>query len=159
MGPGRAARQDRAAEGGGFARELDSRHHAALKAGELACRTIALVESRSAVLEPCAVLLIVSLRFLAGAKGSLAKLPDSMTTLRQVHNLPLGQCLSQSLQTSLLSVACPCMQNQDTVQLQIGYHMLEGKRVPLKKPMAILEKQQETDSEGNCTTICKVRQL
>lgn len=25
------------------------------------------------------------------------------------------------------------------MQLQIGYHILEGKKVPLKKPMAILE--------------------
>ena len=30
----------------------------------------------------------------------------------------------------------------DTVELVIGYHLLEGKMVDLKKPFAILEKQQ-----------------
>jgi hypothetical protein len=48
------------------------------------------------------------------------------------------------------------MQNQDVVQLQVGYHVLEGKRIPLKKPMAIMDKVQETDSEGNTQTVCKV---
>jgi hypothetical protein len=48
------------------------------------------------------------------------------------------------------------MQNQDVVQLQVGYHVLEGKRMPLKKPMAIMDKVQETDSEGNIQTVCKV---
>lgn len=28
------------------------------------------------------------------------------------------------------------------VQLQVGYHLLEGRRVPLKKPLAIIEKRQ-----------------
>jgi hypothetical protein len=49
------------------------------------------------------------------------------------------------------------MQNQDVVQLQVGYHVLEGKRMPLKKPMAIMDKVQETDDEGNTQTVCKVR--
>lgn len=43
------------------------------------------------------------------------------------------------------------MQNKDVVQLQIGYHILEGKRLPLKKPMAILEShrpQQPTSSSS-----------
>lgn len=48
------------------------------------------------------------------------------------------------------------MQNQDVVQLQIGYHVLEGKRMPLKKPMAIMDKVQEIDFEGNSQTVCKV---
>jgi hypothetical protein len=40
------------------------------------------------------------------------------------------------------------------VELVIGYHLLEGKMVDLKKPFAILEKQQlnleamETDAEN-----------
>eukprot|EP00877_Chromochloris_zofingiensis_P000855 jgi/Chrzof1/10770/Cz05g11170.t1 len=38
--------------------------------------------------------------------------------------------------------------NKDVVQLTIGYHQLEGKRVPLKKPIAILEKD-NNDSSGN----------
>ncbi|WIA17318.1 hypothetical protein OEZ85_014183 [Tetradesmus obliquus] len=46
--------------------------------------------------------------------------------------------------------------NQDVVQLQIGYHVLEGKRMPLKKPVAIMDKVQETDFEGNSQTVCKV---
>jgi chromosome transmission fidelity protein 8 len=34
-----------------------------------------------------------------------------------------------------------CMpQDKDVVQLMIGYHQLEGKKVALKKPFAILEK-------------------
>lgn len=31
----------------------------------------------------------------------------------------------------------------DTVLLNIGYHQLEGKRLPLKKPLAVLEKNAE----------------
>ena len=34
-----------------------------------------------------------------------------------------------------------CLQRPDTVELIIGYHLLEGKMVDLKKPYAILEKQ------------------
>jgi hypothetical protein len=37
---------------------------------------------------------------------------------------------------------CVCYvsaQNKDIVQLTVGYHQLEGKRVALKKPFAILE--------------------
>lgn len=33
------------------------------------------------------------------------------------------------------------LQRADTVELTIGYHLLEGKMVDLKKPFAILEKQ------------------
>ncbi len=40
------------------------------------------------------------------------------------------------------------LQRPDTVELVIGYHLLEGKMVDLKKPFAILEKQQpEMDGE------------
>lgn len=57
------------------------------------------------------------------------------------------------------------LQNQDVVQLQIGYHVLEGKRMPLKKPMAILETQQATGMpsqaadgmDGSSGSVCKVR--
>lgn len=41
-------------------------------------------------------------------------------------------------------------QNPDVVQLTIGYHLLEGKRVPLKKPLAILD-QDEGDGEKKAT--------
>lgn len=37
------------------------------------------------------------------------------------------------------AAAAIIVQNKDVVQLQVGYHVLEGKRVPLKKPLAILE--------------------
>lgn len=40
------------------------------------------------------------------------------------------------------------LQNKDVVQLQVGYHIIEGKRVPLKKPMAILETVQQGDSSS-----------
>ena len=32
------------------------------------------------------------------------------------------------------------MQRPDTVEMVIGYHLLEGKMVDLKKPFAVLEK-------------------
>ena len=41
------------------------------------------------------------------------------------------------------------MQRPDTVELVIGYHLLEGKMVDLKKPFAILEKQ----SPASCSSI------
>lgn len=33
-----------------------------------------------------------------------------------------------------------CLQDKNVVQLVIGYHQLEGKRVALKKPFVILDK-------------------
>ncbi|CAL5220977.1 g3085 [Coccomyxa viridis] len=52
----------------------------------------------------------------------------------------------------------------DTVELTIGYHLLEGKMVDLKKPFAILEKQStpvdvdamEEDGVVQCNTEYKV---
>ena len=41
------------------------------------------------------------------------------------------------------------MQRPDTVELVIGYHLLEGKMVDLKKPFAILEKQ----TAASCSSI------
>lgn len=38
------------------------------------------------------------------------------------------------------------LQNKDIVQLQIGYHILEGKRMPLRKPLAILETLQTSSN-------------
>ncbi len=50
------------------------------------------------------------------------------------------------------------------MQLQIGYHILEGKKMALKKPMAILEtvKAEQCDdssihSRSESSTHCKVR--
>jgi hypothetical protein len=42
------------------------------------------------------------------------------------------------------------------MQLQIGYHILEGKRLPLKKPLAILEtvQQQSEDSSSRPSSDC-----
>ncbi|KAF6256558.1 chromosome transmission fidelity protein 8 [Scenedesmus sp. NREL 46B-D3] len=60
------------------------------------------------------------------------------------------------LQESLAVGTMQLSKNEDVVQLQIGYHVLEGKRIPLKKPMAIMDKVQETDSEGHSQTVCKV---
>jgi hypothetical protein len=40
-------------------------------------------------------------------------------------------------------------QNKDVVVMQIGYHQIEGKKVPLKKPLAILEKR-PGGSGGGC---------
>jgi chromosome transmission fidelity protein 8 len=37
---------------------------------------------------------------------------------------------------------------KDTVVMTVGYHQLEGKRVPLKKPLAIMEKTEESQPEG-----------
>lgn len=38
----------------------------------------------------------------------------------------------------------PMMRFQDTVYLTIGHHQLEGQVVPLKKPLAVLQKQIES---------------
>ncbi|GBF93486.1 hypothetical protein Rsub_06619 [Raphidocelis subcapitata] len=38
--------------------------------------------------------------------------------------------------------------SKDVVQLQVGYHLMEGKKVPLKKPLAILEKRSGGGSGG-----------
>jgi hypothetical protein len=62
-----------------------------------------------------------------------------------------------NMRSADVQLGVACMQNQDVVQLQVGYHVLEGKRMPLKKPMAIMDKVQETDEEGNTQTVCKVR--
>lgn len=50
------------------------------------------------------------------------------------------------------------VQDGKTLQLTIGYHQLEGKRVPLKKPMAILSKRVESASESVSTSyeVCLV---
>lgn len=48
------------------------------------------------------------------------------------------------------ALSVPCMlQNKDIVQLQVGYHVIEGKKVPLKKPMAILETVKQDSSAGS----------
>ena len=41
---------------------------------------------------------------------------------------------------TLLSVTTRNTQDKDIIRLVIGYHQLEGKRISLKKPFAILEK-------------------
>ena len=59
---------------------------------------------------------------------------------------------------------CCLLQRADTVELTIGYHLLEGKMVDLKKPFAILEKQStpvdvdamEEDGHPQCNTEYKV---
>ncbi len=40
------------------------------------------------------------------------------------------------------------LQDKDIVQLQIGYHLLEGKKVPLKKPFVMLEKHVTEGEDG-----------
>ena len=37
---------------------------------------------------------------------------------------------------------------QDTVVMTVGYHQLEGKRVPLKKPLAVMEKTEDSHPDG-----------
>ena len=59
------------------------------------------------------------------------------------------------------------LQRADTVELTIGYHLLEGKMVDLKKPFAILEKHStpvdvdamEEDGHPQCNTEYKVCSL
>jgi hypothetical protein len=41
----------------------------------------------------------------------------------------------------------PVPQEAKALQLTIGYHQLEGKRVPLKKPVALLSKQNTSGSQ------------
>lgn len=45
-----------------------------------------------------------------------------------------------------------CVQNKDVVQLQIGYHILEGKKLPLKKPMAILETLKDANTPSSSSS-------
>ncbi len=56
---------------------------------------------------------------------------------------PLPASLSPIPLAMTLLYCCidAALQSQDVVVLQVGYHQLEGKRVPLKKPLAILEQQ------------------
>ena len=49
-------------------------------------------------------------------------------------------------------------QNKDVVQLVIGYHMLEGKKVAFRKPMALLQKEQDADSPESCKYKVSCRQ-
>lgn len=49
------------------------------------------------------------------------------------------------------------MQKKNVVELIIGYHQLEGQLVPLKKPLAMLEKVPEecgTGSTATCYQVC-----
>jgi hypothetical protein len=74
-----------------------------------------------------------------------------------------SNCLAVPPTAMVSSVA----QNKDTVQLQIGYHILEGKKMALKKPMAILEtvkpdREEQCDDSSSGSSIqgsthCKVR--
>lgn len=40
------------------------------------------------------------------------------------------------------------MQNPEVIQLTVGYHQLEGKKVGLKKPFAILQQATDEDTEA-----------
>lgn len=55
---------------------------------------------------------------------------------------PLTDCLPTGLQG-------------DTVLLTIGYHQLEGKRLPLKKPLAVLEKHDGASQSGGYKVRCR----
>jgi hypothetical protein len=88
--------------------------------------------------------------------GRTSQLPNCLQADFNAQQFVLPGC--SPLRYLLMCTCCAtrCVQNQDVVQLQIGYHVLEGKRMPLKKPMAIMDKVQELDSEGNDITVCKV---
>ena len=47
-----------------------------------------------------------------------------------------------------LQELCDCGMQADSIFLTIGYHQLEGKRVSLKKPFAILETQRDPEHSG-----------
>ncbi|KAF5843339.1 chromosome transmission fidelity protein 8 [Dunaliella salina] len=42
---------------------------------------------------------------------------------------------------------------KDVVRLTVGYHQLEGKRLDLKKPFAILQKQQQQSAEETGSSV------
>eukprot|EP00891_Asterochloris_glomerata_P002824 jgi/Astpho2/2824/e_gw1.00050.215.1_t len=55
--------------------------------------------------------------------------------------------------------SCGCGSQADSIHLTIGYHQLEGKRVSLKKPFAILETQagppaHSTACGGGLCSVC-----
>jgi hypothetical protein len=97
--------------------------------------------------------------------------------IEQQHEVPAGEpvpvgtvvlsntvrwvppCSSLSLSLSLLcphlssltpppSSKKPKQQHPDVVKITIGYHEIEGKRIALKRPLAILERQQEQQQQA-----------
>jgi hypothetical protein len=95
--------------------------------------------------------------------GTLQLSKTVSVRLAAAHNTAL--CRPSPCTTHQPGVCCCVLQNKDVVQLQVGYHIIEGKRVPLKKPMAILETVQQQDSSSadagdssssDSSTHCKV---
>jgi hypothetical protein len=69
-----------------------------------------------------------------------------------VHNPPPSRALPPFEATPHTPPARPPTrqhpQSSDVVQMQIGYHLIEGKKIPLKKPVAILEKRTSSSSSS-----------
>ncbi|GLC46605.1 hypothetical protein PLESTM_001896000 [Pleodorina starrii] len=59
-------------------------------------------------------------------------------------------------ETSEIGVLLSKDKDGKALQLTIGYHQLEGKRVPLKKPLAILSKSGSTSHAGDTSTSYEV---
>ncbi|EFJ40322.1 hypothetical protein VOLCADRAFT_108201 [Volvox carteri f. nagariensis] len=59
-------------------------------------------------------------------------------------------------QTSEIGVLLSKDPDGKALQLTIGYHQLEGKRIPLKKPLAILSKCGGTTVAGSSSTSYEV---
>ena len=43
---------------------------------------------------------------------------------------------------------CKCPQGSGIFHLQVGYHMLDGKQVALKKPLAVMQSSEHGDAEN-----------
>ncbi|GIL91204.1 hypothetical protein Vretimale_18861 [Volvox reticuliferus] len=59
-------------------------------------------------------------------------------------------------QTSEIGVLISKEPDGKVLQLTIGYHQLEGKRVPLKKPLAVLNKCERMPHDGDASTSYEV---
>ena len=96
-------------------------------------------------------------------QGEVIKTEGSEASLDPGEPLPIGtlsqgstvrpSCFDVAGQQILLLGAspqefCNCGMQADSFHLTIGYHQLEGKRVPLKKPFAILETQHDSEHSG-----------
>lgn len=83
----------------------------------------------------------------AAATHACSASPCAAAAAHSPHRMPLKTAARAFPACRMLLAWHHRQSGQELVQLQIGYHVLEGKRLPLKKPLAILEQQ-----KGGCSS-------